>query len=288
MRAETGVTNEGTILVFAGGSSSDEPLARLKLPEPRNNGDFLGRILAMADVSGDGVADILAGSPTATPDGMPFQTGAIGLWLGGPGLVGTPAPDKLLFDPGAAIIDRLGWDGVQLADVTGDGVLDLFALSTNADVTAVDAGAVHVWFGGAHSGGTGAPDATLAVPNAQEGDQLGFVIRSAPMQIEDVTGDGLPDVVVGTSVADVGGVQDAGAVYLWKGGVLWSGEVAPDATLVLPQASPFDKLVGGLRSRSFFLEDVTGDGCRDIVALAPNADVPGGGIQAGVVAIGSK
>jgi hypothetical protein len=63
--------------------------------------------------------------------------------------------------------------GVQLGDVTGDGVLDVVATTQLASVGNSNTGAIYLWKGGAALAGPAAPSATEAVPGAAADDQLG-------------------------------------------------------------------------------------------------------------------
>ena len=186
------------------------------------------RILT-GDVTGDGRPDVVVSAPLADVGGV-ADVGAVYVWSTpfGPG---EAVPAKLTV-PGAAAGDRLGLvegepgilfpsDGqeLQLVDVSGDGVLDVVVAAKSADVGAVDTGAVYVWRGGSQLTGSGSigPDATLAGPAGF--GSFAWAQRGQAVLCEDVTGDGVLDVIVCCSAADVGGVVDAGAIHLWAGGV---------------------------------------------------------------------
>ena len=134
---------------------------------------------------------------------------------------------------------------MQLADVTGDGLLDVVA-SAMADLNGVvDAGALYVYAGGALQ--TPWPSATLSVPGAVAGDEMFFML------VADVTGDGIPDVLGGAPDADFlrqagrhalhaqGNVLDAGALYLFPGSPGMQGDQIP-TTLAVPNAHARDRL----------------------------------------------
>src|SRR5262249_5461471 len=122
-----------------------------------------------------------------------------------------------------------------VGDVTGDGILDTVAGAVFSTVSGQgQAGAVYVWKG--VSSPSGAPDAPLVAPGRPAGDQLGDAWDGQGIQLADVTGDGVLDVVVGALTATVGGVVGAGAVYVWKGGPTLSGTPVPLATLTIPGA----------------------------------------------------
>ncbi len=277
----------GTIYVWEGGPSirgSHSPWATLRVPGALK-GDRLGLVntfsysfwqvheaLRLGDVTADGMLDVIAGATLAGSQ----DTGAIYVWEGGPSLIGSHAPLATLKVPNAGVFDGLGiinGQEIPLADLTGDGVLDVISGTVRADVAGIsDIGAIYVWEGGSALNGSPAPWATLAVPGAVVGDQLGSMAPGIP--IADVTGDGLLDVVAGAIAADVAGVKDVGAIYVWEGGALLKGSPLPRATLTVPGASPSD-LLGSTNGPGIPLVDATGDCVLDIVTGAVYADVAG-------------
>jgi hypothetical protein len=217
------------------------------------------------------VLDIVAGAPLALDiDFFLVDFGAIYVWAGGAGLTGTPAPLATLSVPGAASGDRLGsasGAGIQLADLDGDSILDILAGASNADVGGTaDTGAIYLFSGGAGLTGAVSPSATLSVPGAIAGDQLGLASGQAIL-VGELTGDGQLDVLAGAYAADVGGISDAGAVYLWAGGPGLTGSVGPLATLALASPLASDELGNGT-GRAIQLADVTGDGQSDVIVSA--------------------
>ncbi len=291
-----GAMAAGALYVWKGGptlSGSPAPLATLTVPGAAP-GDILGMsVTQLIDVTGDSVLDVVAGSDYADVGGV-TDAGAIYVWQGGAALTGTPVPLATLTIPGAAAYDWLGyvgdpWDSTyflfpgqvgRIADVTGDGVADLVVGTSYADVGGVaDAGAIYVWQGGASLTGTPAPLATLTITGAVASDQLGVLgdaggLSGQGIQVVDVTGDGLLDVVAGTTNADVGGVVDAGAIYVWQGGASLTGTPVPLATLTAPGAVVGDRL-GDALGQGLLIADVSGDGLLDLVAGTRHADVAG-------------
>jgi FG-GAP repeat len=280
-----GVTDTGAIYVWRGGASLTTGGPTLTLAVPGavamdQLGRGVGQVVQVADVTGDGVVDVVAGAQFADVGGV-VDAGAIYVWRGGATLV-SGGPGFTLTVPGAVLSDQLGFSsgqGVQLADVTGDGVLDVVATASRADVGGVvDAGAIYVWGGGAALA-TGGPAFTLTVPGAVAMDQLGSVSGQG-VQLADVTGDGVLDVVGTAFQADVGGAVDTGGIYLWAGGAaLATG--GPSGTLSVPGAVAGDFL-GFTQGQGVQLADVTGDGVLDVVAGAQSADV-GGVVDTGAI-----
>ena len=110
---------------------------------------------------------------------------------------------------------------IELADVTGDGVLDVVVAATFADVGGVvNAGAIYVWKGGATLTGTPAPFATLDDSGAVANDQLATVRRpGGAARRRDRRRHPRRDRRRASSRTSRG-ILDAGAIYVWKGGVV--------------------------------------------------------------------
>ncbi len=234
--------------------------------------------LVIGDVTGDGLLDVVAGTSWADFGfwiGAKTDVGAIYVWSGSTTPIGTPtACLKVLDSVSGDRLTRSSGQGIQLADVTGDGLLDIVAGATYATISRVTgAGAVYVWAGGSLLAGIVAPTATLSVPGAQPNDWLGNIAGQG-VQIEDLTGDGVLDVLAATYVANVGGVADTGAIYVWTGGSTLSGRMPPTATLTVPGARPNDWLGRG-SGQGVLLVEVTGDEVLDVVASASYADLGG-------------
>ncbi|MCI0342429.1 MAG: IPT/TIG domain-containing protein [Planctomycetales bacterium] len=275
-----GTVNTGAVHVWAGGSGlagTLSPTATLRVSGAVTNdglGDAqFGQAIQCADVTGDGTLDVVVGAYQADIGGT-TDTGAVYVWAGGSGLAGTLSPTATLRVSGAVAGDSLGsasGQAIQCADVSGDGTLDIVVGANAADVGGtVDTGAVYVWAGGSGLAGTLSPTATLRVAGAVASDRLGFATGQA-IQCADVSGDGILDVVVGASQADIGGTTDTGAVYMWAGGSGLTGTLSSTATLGVVGAVAGDQ-VGLAVGQAVQCADVTGDGVLDIVAGAQSAD----------------
>ena len=240
----------------------------------------------MGDVTGDGAEDLVVGTKDA--DVQAADVGAIYVWHGAAALVGSPPPLATLTVPGASASDGLGFvdeegQAIQLADVTADGTLDVIAAATRADVGGiVDAGAVYVWRGGPTLVGNASLAATLTVAGATASDLLASG-RGQGVVLGDVTGDEKLDLVVGTRYADVRGIADAGAVYVWAGGI--AGTPPPTATLTVPIPNDGDELTHG-SGIGVQLADVDGDGTLDVVTGGFGIDL-GASRNAGAVFVWS-
>jgi hypothetical protein len=230
--------------------------------------DFAGFALATADVSGDGVADIVISSFWADgPANGRELGGEVYVVFGSEGLadVDLAAGEQDVTVFGEAIDGRLG-EFVAAGDVTGDGVADLVLA---APFAAGGAGETYVFPGGPSlpaeidvaEGGQ-----VATVTGLGSGDQAG---HSAA--IGDVDGDGLGDLLLGGVSAD--GEDDgrdlSGEAYLVPGRLL-AGRVSAassqGATRVLG-ASAGDRL-----GRAVALADVNGDRLADLLLVATGGD----------------
>lgn len=277
-RADTTNFNAGGVFVWAGGPgllTDPTVTASLVSSDGWGTGDLgisYGTGVMLYDIDADGVRDVVATMPG---DGNNGNTGpgAIYVWLGGPGLVGTKDRSAKLLVPGSVAGDWLGKFGDQcllFEDVNADGLGDLLACTQASLNGGDDNGAVVVWFGGPGFTGNRAPDATLTLPS-------GARIGSQAFRVGDVTGDGLPDVVATqTLVASA----DAGAVLVFEGGPGLAGTVLPRAVLPPPHGGEMYPTSG----KALKLRDVTGDGVLDVLACYPTAD-PGGIQDAGVLGL---
>jgi hypothetical protein len=160
-----------------------------------------------ADLNGDGFTDLVISAPAVSVEA--FQGGGVFVYAGtAEGL--DPAPVQTL---GGEQRDEWGY-GLDLADVDGDGQLDLLVGAEEDDEAGGAAGAVHVFSGLADGFFTDEPTSTILGPrgNARFGRSLAVC---------DFDGDGFLDLAVG-AYTDENQLapepqNDQGAVYLHKG-----------------------------------------------------------------------
>lgn len=226
---------------------------------------------AAGDINGDGVADVVVGSPEADPS----DSGSAAIVFGD---LGASVPvvdagalagaDGVVLDPNA-LFGELGFAASGVGDVNGDGLDDLIVSAPDA---AGSAGRVFVLFG--RTGGFDAP--TVLNAAALDGSN-GFVIEGRAggdlagrdaAAAGDVNGDGLMDIAIGSRFAG-----DAGEAYVVFGRSDGAASVDLDT---LDGANGFrvdgDSAVGvgdGAGTRVRGVGDFNGDGFDDVAVTAP-------------------
>jgi PKD repeat protein len=180
----------GRVLIYYG--------ARERLPTTPGRTLYLGErdaafgtALGGGDVNGDGLSDVLVGSPGTI---YPYSDSMLEDGKGGAFLFysrpGPPPPREIWSAAGEAAHMQLGHDVAPAGDVNGDGFADVIVGAPAIAATSPITGQALVYFGSAQ--GLGAQPAWTASGEAA-GDGFGFSVASAG----DVNGDGYGDVVVG-------------------------------------------------------------------------------------------
>ena len=160
-----------------------------------SGGDVLGTSVASGDINGDGVSDLVAGSPSASPSGL-NRAGSVFVWSGADG--------SLIYQVDGALSGSvLGQSVGVVGDLNGDNCSEWIVGAPGENS---NTGSARVY-----SGSDGSLlfrfDATT------QGDFLGSAVSGAG----DVNMDGTPDFIVGSSLADPGGNGNAGIAYVWSG-----------------------------------------------------------------------
>ena len=186
-------SSAGAVQVMDGESSSP-----IWSAQGADSGNRFGASLApMEDVNGDGVRDLIVGSPLA--DGLGgVNCGVVQILSGSDGTV-------LLNTGGLADGDQFGTSVCGLGDWDGDGLSDFAVGASQADGSGSASGTVSV-----HSSADGA--VLFSMSGTASGDNLGEAIANAG----DVNWDGAIDLIVGIPGED-GGAPNTGAIVVLSG-----------------------------------------------------------------------
>jgi len=186
-----------------------------------DNNDTTGFNIGAADLTGDGVEDLLVSLRGGDGEGNRIgEAGELHIFAGGslPEVIDLAdyAADAYVY--GADAADFLG-NGIAAADFDGDGALELLAGLPGGDGASdesnslSDAGEAFVVDARPIRGGVVvlAASPRLAVFGAASGDSLGTSVAAG-----DLDGDGVPEVILLSPGADRpdGGAPDAGAIYV--------------------------------------------------------------------------
>ena len=223
----------------------------------------VGRLVA--DVTGDGYGDILAGAY------LPTRQGALSAFTGRPNWTFQVNATAIALTGGQARNDFEAFTREidYLGDVNGDGYSDyaVSAYGRNGPNAATQgaAGAVVVFLSEVRPTSVARNQVVLRAPSPEFGAYFGFSLAGAG----DVNGDGYADMVVGAHGSDLQpgpGTplrRDAGAAFLYYGGPQGFSAM-PSLTIQSPdpQASAF------LGHAVTGVDDVNGDGYSDVVVTA--------------------
>jgi hypothetical protein len=240
-----GFANAGRVYVISGGNGFIQRV--ITPPNDEADQDFGECVAGVSDVNGDGLGDILIGSPDADPDFSPGDAGRAYLYSGATGLrlftfaSPTQEPDG-----------SFGDDVASISDLDGDGRSELLISATREDGGSVDAGRVYIF-----SSVTGALLATMQSPNPDFGGDFGDCVSAVP----DVNGDGVADIAVGAPAENPGtSPSNCGRAYLFSGAT----------RLLLRQfQSPGQEIDGAFGESICGVPDVNNDGFGDVVVGAP-------------------
>ncbi|MBN2490610.1 MAG: FG-GAP repeat protein [Planctomycetes bacterium] len=264
----------------------------------RDYADRLGLSVASGDPNGDGIDDMLVGSPMARPDGRANAGEIYAIWgrkswplpyridLASPT---GPQPDLLV--KGRSLYDRMSWT-IRCGDLDGDGVDDMLSGAHRADPwnpTRAEGGKAFVFFGRKDFPPNHVIDLATATPDVAvfgraADDQLGFAVA-----IGDFDHDGRSDLLASASRADFNGRTDCGAVYVFRGP--FSAPSTFDLAVAVPHAEIYgptsDAYVGNGAvaltdeyNGALALGDFNADGVTDVILGAPRLS-PAGRVHAG-------
>jgi hypothetical protein len=232
-------------------------------------GEQFGHCVArIGDVNGDLVDDFAVGAPYANATSA--DGGRVYLFYGGTPL--SAGADLVLESP--SVGGQFGWSIAALGDFDGDGRDDFAVGAPMASATALEAGAVHVYYG--DSGGPATtPDWTAT--SSLAGERLGWSLAGVGAFL----GGSARCLAVGApSNAPVAG-QRQGAVYVYEGATSGPGpDTTSDLTLQTSSTVTSDNEFGYSVAA---IGSFDGDSDPDLAVGAPFCDE--GGIERGRVEI---
>ncbi|MDB9527894.1 FG-GAP-like repeat-containing protein [Oscillatoria sp. CS-180] len=262
--------------------------------------DRSGRAVSDAgDINGDGIDDLIISAPNADPSGR-FEAGESYIVFGSGSGFGASLELAVLDGSNGFVIngiDSRDFSGGAISsagDVNGDGIDDLIIGARAADPNGIDsAGESYVVFGS--SSGFRA-SLELSELNGSNGfvingidseDSSGDTVSSAG----DINGDGIDDIVIGTSSANPNDIDNAGKSYVIFGSTAGFGtslelsELDGSNGFVINGINSYDSSGVAVSSAG----DVNGDGIDDLIIGAPGADPNGNnGAGASYVVFGSS
>jgi hypothetical protein len=182
------------LLLHTGAASSTSFAAPVSVYTEAPNADVFGaNVVAIADINGDGLNDLIITDPGPAGGSAPF----VAVLLQNPASPGTFLAPASYPTPTGSLAQS-----IQVVDINGDG---------HPDIVIGGSYAVSVLLQNANSPGTFAPAANYSVLNAYE------------IAVADVNGDGLPDILVGTGATQ----PRVNGVYTNSPGVLLQSASAP-------------------------------------------------------------
>lgn len=240
----TSGNSPGRAYVFRGGAVLDT-VPDLVLQGTTPGGQYGSAVLAIRDLDGDGFGDFAVGAPRA-------GRGRVSIYRGSAVLNGTA--DRVI--NARTIDDRFGRSLAFLPDTNADGRDDLLVGVARNSQVATWAGAVLLYRGTANLDSI----ADLTLTGISAGDEFGTSLAAG----FDVSGDGAPDILVGSPYANPNGLVDGGRVSLFRGGAVLDAT----ADLLLPGTAASDHF-GTSIGMGF---DWDGDGRGDFAVGVPDRD----------------
>jgi len=234
-----GESTAGRVYLFSGADGT--LLETIESPSPEKDGFFGRDVSGAGDVDGDGAGDVLIGTSETTDGRAYLFSGSDG------GLLDT-------LDPSSG--ENFGHSVSGIEDLNGDGVEDLLVSDPQRTVNGkTGAGQVFLF-----SGADGSIIRRLESPNLEEDGGFGEGVAG----VDDLDGDGEPDILVGAVSETVEGTNFAGRVYSFSGA---------DGSHVRTLTSPNVENAGDFGGDVAGLGDVNGNGAADILVGASGETV---------------
>jgi len=252
-----------------------------------HGGDNFGYGLELCDVDGDGTDDLVVaafrGEDRDAAD-IDYDTGALYVYAGnpgGPGVIETAAVYGAVPDAGSWLGRNVGLGhDLEGGDVDGDGRCDV-AVSTYSEALAdgTDHGLVWVWTADALLAGS----TPSRIYTRDGGVDDTSVLFGVDLELGDVDGDGLDDLLVGGRNHDEASLVSAGAAWLFLAGDDDGRDAvepvyAAEASWWVSGDDSYDYLGWGVD-----LGDSDGDGFADVWIGSVNDELPKADSNTGTV-----
>ena len=277
---KAGTASEGEVYLFFGDeegfsgyySAEDDPDLTFK---SERDDQILGGSLAVGDLNGDNLPDILIGAPKyytgPGEGGWGVTAGAVWFYWG------DTKANMLADDPvnlavgsnefirGERTIEA--GTSICVGDFNGDGKDDLaIGAPMSSSGNMHHNGKVFIFYGPITFPGNflWTNDADVEIHGALNGEELGTTLTKG-----DIDGDSIDDLVMGAPRSSPGSINGAGSVYIIKGNGSWSPDIylASDKKTRIDGEWPYDAM-----GFSLLCDDIDHDGRSDLIMGAPRSD----------------
>ncbi|MDP6945033.1 MAG: FG-GAP-like repeat-containing protein [Myxococcota bacterium] len=214
-------------------------------------GDHGGSAVALADLDGDGLDELILGSPDASPNDL-NGSGRVHV------LFDATNPDLSIDDADSSFsglhVEAGAGSALAVGDTNGDGYEEVLVGAPSAIGSAPESGAAYLLQGP----WTGSIPDVAQLKGEQTMDQAG-----ANVTVGDVDADGFDDLIISAPRHDANG-DDAGAVYLVYGPATGTMKLSRKADARMDGSD-----AGDLAGVGVAVGDIDGNGRQDILIGAP-------------------
>jgi hypothetical protein len=268
------VADAGMAFLFFGGAElADTDAAAADVVVAGNEpGDKLGSSCLLADLSGDGLADLVVGAYLANPVVPPkkYDAGAVYVFFGGEGLAGGLAADADLEFSGEEPEDEFGTT-LACGDMNADGKVDLMVSAPGSQALGSETGRAYVFLGASEPAGMNATLADAIYSGQQGNGDFGRDLTAA-----DMNGDGFADLAIGAPRNSQGAIKN-GRSYVFLGAETLEDGLSHSADVIYTgEEQDYCRFGSALE-----VIDMNGDGLADVISAALGSN--GGGVGSGRV-----